>query len=400
MAEFHLDYPSKNLKLIGVTGTNGKTTTTTLIRHLLNDTHYNVGLIGTISYQYNDISIKASRTTPPALELQKLIRTMKDAGINLIIMEVSSHALNQYRLGSMKFDMAVFTNLSEEHLDCHKTMDGYFSVKKKLFIDHIKKNGKTVINIDDSYGKKLCGQLIGTEQITYGYSTASQNRIISIKSTLKDSIIKIITPNGNIFSTCSLIGKYNSYNIAAAVLVALNLKLSTDHVIDRLSQFYEVSGRLQRLTTSDKINIFIDYAHTEDALENVLQTLKRLCRNNKLIVVFGCGGNRDKTKRGKMGKVVSEYADKIYITNDNPRNEDPHQIISQIVGGLPSKTNCEIIADRKNAIESAIKNATLNDTIIIAGKGHEEYQEFGNKKIHFSDTEVALNAVKSFGLSG
>ncbi len=399
MAEFHFDYPSKDIKLIGVTGTNGKSTTTALIRHLLNDTHYIIGLIGTINYEYNDVVIQAARTTPPALELQDLIATMKTAGVNLIIMEVSSHALSQYRLGSMKFDMAVFTNLSEEHLDYHKTINDYYNSKKKLFTDHIQDGGKVLINIDDRYGRKLSKEIHANKQIIYGYSKTSQDRIVSFNSSLINSTIKINTPNGEISSKCSLIGKYNSYNIMAAVSVALNLGISIDHIQNRLSKFAGVPGRLERLTESKKINIFVDYAHTEDALRNVLQTIKPLCMKNKLCVVFGCGGNRDRSKRAKMGKVVSEYADDIIITNDNPRNEEPSQIINEIIQGLPSKANYKIIMDRKYAIETAIRMANETDTIIIAGKGHEDYQEINNDKIHFNDIAAAKNAVNSLGLS-
>ncbi len=392
MAEFHFDYPSRDMELIGVTGTNGKSTTTTLLKYLLNNTHYNVGLIGTINYEYCDVVIQATRTTPPALELQNLIATMKTAGVNLIIMEVSSHALSQYRLGSMKFDMAVFTNLSEEHLDYHKTIKGYYNSKKKLFTDHIKDRGKIFINIDDSYGRKLSKDIQANEQIIYGYAATSQNKIVSFSSSLKSSTIKISAAKSEIVSNCSLIGKYNSYNIAAAVSIALRLGISTDHIQNQLNQFPGVPGRLERLTESSKINIFIDYAHTEDALRNVLQTIKPLCNNNNLIVVFGCGGNRDKSKRAKMGKVVSEFANDIIITNDNPRNEDPNQIIREIIQGIPPETTYKVIMDRQCAIEAAIRDANEGDTIIIAGKGHEDFQEINNDKIQFSDTAVAKNA--------
>lgn len=383
--------PSYKLKVIGITGTNGKTTTAYLIEAILKKGGYTCGRIGTIDYSLGARTISATNTTPDAGIIQRLLRDMVNSNLNYCIMEVSSHALHQERTDGVRFHSAIFTNLSREHLDYHSNMDEYFLCKKKLF-EQLNKKNYAVINIDDVYGKRLLAD-VGSKVINYGFGKEAKIRVEKEKITIKGSNFLLITPKGKIEIETSLVGRYNIYNILAAISLTLKEGISLDIIKDAISEFNPPPGRLQMVNPGNDFYIYVDYAHTEDALGKVLECLLAL-KKNRIITVFGCGGDRDKEKRPRMGKVAAKFSDFAIITNDNPRSEEPADIIEQIKKGIPSNyKNYLAVEDRKQAIEKALKMAKRDDIVLIAGKGHETYQIFKDKKIHFNDREIALNYI-------
>jgi len=394
LARNFFNQPDRNLKLIGVTGTNGKSTVTHLISHVLEGLGGKTLLIGTVNYLLCGRNIKAERTTPPPVQLWRLMREAADEGATYVVMEVSSHALALERVENVIFDLSLFTNLSRDHLDFHLTMEDYYRAKRTLFTHHTK--GIAVINLDCPFGRRLFEELGGGEKFSY----TMQKKKADIKGFLLNNSIdgltlKIKKGKNTYTMSSSLVGKHNAYNLLAAFASLINLGASPDEILPLFSSFAGVKGRLEKVKNAKKINVFIDYAHTPDALKAVMESLKEISKG-RLIVVFGCGGERDKGKRSVMGELACEIADFVVVTSDNPRNEDPFSIIQDIVQGMKKK-NFIVEPDRKKAIEVAISSASKGDTVLIAGKGHEEYQVIGDKVIPFSDIKVAQEILKEKG---
>ncbi len=395
--------PSSRMTLVGVTGTNGKTTLTYLLEAILEKTGIPTGVIGTINYRYGGKTFEAKTTTPDPLILQRTLNEMASEGVKTVLMEVSSHALALHRVDGCHFDMAIWTNLSQDHLDFHPSMEDYFEAKKSLCTRHLfksTKRGKTVIvNLDDPYGQRLLHETGTLTTITYG--TASSADIHPLTTHLSADGIKmeVRTPGDSLSISSPLIGRHNQMNLLAAIAAARALKVPPQAIVDGIKRT-TVPGRLEPVENSLGVTILVDYAHTPDALENVLKSLRPLAKG-KLITIFGCGGDRDKGKRPKMGAIAERLSDKIILTNDNPRTEDPLTIIGEIAEGitgmaafsedefLKASKGYTVQPDRRKAIRLAILSARPGDIVLIAGKGHEPYQILGTQKIPFSDSLVA-----------
>ena len=394
-AEFY-GSPSTQLNCIGVTGTNGKTTITYILESIFKQVNINTGVIGTINYRFNDKVIKANNTTPSSLFLQKILSDMKKSNVSHCVLEVSSHSLEQERVGGINFKYAIFTNLSSDHLDYHKDKMSYFAAKKKLF-KILNKDAHAVINIDDEYGQKLI-KVAQANIITYSIDTPSDIRAEDLNFDSEGMTFNIVASNAKFKIRASLIGRHNVYNILAAFAVGFCENIASEDIIAGISNLEGVPGRLERIKGDYPFSVFIDYAHTENALQNVLATLGKI-KQNRLILVFGCGGNRDTTKRAKMGRIAEDMADSVIITSDNPRNENPQGIIKDILSGIKNKDKCDIILERYSAITKALSLAEEGDIVLIAGKGHEQYQILKNKKIHFDDRKTAKNILdKKFNI--
>jgi UDP-N-acetylmuramoyl-L-alanyl-D-glutamate--2,6-diaminopimelate ligase len=381
-------HPSHRLKVVGVTGTKGKTTITYLLEAILKSANFSPGVIGTISYRGPGLNITAKRTTPEAPDLQRLLQNMVDQDSTHCVMEVSSHSLELDRVTGIDFDVAVFTNLSGEHLDYHQTMERYFEAKKKLFFLPTQKKTIAVINTDNSWGKKLLDALhMGA--ITYGLEPGVLIRAERFSLSEEGINLEVKYPAGKMQISSSLLGRPNLYNILAAVSSALVLKVPESKIAEGIASLLGVPGRFERIDTSSGLNIFVDYAHNDDALRQLLETAKELAQK-KTILVFGAGGDRDKSKRSRMGEVAGRLADYSIITSDNPRSENPLDIIAEIERGMKKSGNeqYEVIPDRKEAIARALDMGQPGDYILVAGKGHENYQIIKDRIIHFSDAEV------------
>jgi len=389
-------HPSRELKIVGITGTKGKTTVTYILEEILKKANFIPGIIGTISYRGPNIDISAKHTTPEASDLQKMLRQMVDGGATHCIMEVSSHALELKRVTGIEFDVAVFTNLSGEHMDYHQNMDSYFEAKKKLF--HAGRNHRTaVINADDDWGKKLISD-ISMEFISVGLHSPAMVRAEKFEFDTNGTKLTAKFPSGKMAIASRLLGKPNVYNTLSALAVSLALNIRTHAIQEGTAALQGVPGRFERIQNSLGIHIYVDYAHTDDALKNLLETARDLVRE-RIILVFGAGGDRDKTKRPRMGAIAGELADLTILTSDNPRTESPSAIISDVEEGLrttgPKKYL--ILPDRKEAIKKALSLARKNDMILVAGKGHENYQILGDKIIPFSDKDVIHKILKVRG---
>ena len=389
--------PSASLKVIGVTGTNGKTTVSFMIRTMLEAAGIPTGLLGTIRYEIGDRMIPAARTTPEALEIQQMLAQMVRAGCQACVMEVSSHALDQQRTLGVEFDVAIFTNLTQDHLDYHGTMDGYFAAKMKLFtaMQHGVKRGAAVINIDDAYGERVEKESEMAVKLTYGLGEAASLRATGI-ALLKDKTRFQAEFDGRkVACEMPLIGRHNIYYALAAFGAGLSLNVDVRVLKRALKTMPAVPGRLERVTTDESFNVFVDYAHTDDALEQVLKTLREVT-TGRLLVMFGCGGNRDAGKRPKMGAAAARLADFTLITSDNPRRESPEAICRQIEAGYREvrADGCEVVLDRRRAIEELIDLADSGDTVLIAGKGHETYQEFEDTVAPFDDRLIARECLE------
>ncbi|MCU0666800.1 MAG: UDP-N-acetylmuramoyl-L-alanyl-D-glutamate--2,6-diaminopimelate ligase [Candidatus Omnitrophica bacterium] len=382
--------PSEEIKVIGITGTNGKTTVSYIIEAILKKALNNPGVIGTINYRFNNKYFSPVNTTPGPLELAQILSSMQNGKVDYLVMEVSSHALDQNRVGGIKFSSAVFTNITQDHLDYHHDMDSYFQAKLKLF-KSLRGRNFAVVNIDDAYGRKMM-PFIKTDVITYGIENKADVRAEDIKCSYSGTSFCIKFGKREVSLKTSLIGRHNVYNVLAAFSWGLKEAIALKNIVSAIENFKTVRGRLERVANRKGINVFVDYAHTDDALRNVIGALRGIS-GNKVIVVFGCGGDRDSLKRPKMGKVVTQLADHAIITNDNPRQEDPHKIIQDIVSGI-SKNNYEIITDREKAVKKAISLADKGEVVLIAGKGHEHYQILKNKRIDFDDRKVALKCLR------
>lgn len=392
--------PSLKLKLIGVTGTNGKTTVTSLINFVLMKSGKRTGLIGTNGNYINNRFIKTEHTTPEAIELNGILKQMTDENVEYAVMEVSSHSLALHRVYGLEFDIAVFTNLTPEHLDFHKDMESYLAAKKLLF-DSLKRIGlkgiKTaaIYNINDEYGSKMVSGC-EAERIAYGFGSGTYSAK-NIKMDITGMKFDIFVPrNGENVEEISiktkLTGKFNVYNILAATAALHSLEISYSDITNFIPEFEAVEGRFNKIKLSNDAFVIIDYSHTPDSLLKAISTLREILNesksNGKIITVFGCGGNRDKLKRPVMGDLATKNSDEVIITSDNPRDEDPGKIIDEIISGVTGK-NYTIEEDREQAIKKAIEMSKKNDIILIAGKGHESYQETKGVKKHFSDREVA-----------
>ena len=387
-------FPFRKLKMVGITGTNGKTTTSYLIRSILEHNKSKVGLIGTIAYWLGEEESKAINTTPESLELQRMFSEMLKQGVSAAVMEVSSHALVMHRVDGIEFDVAIFTNLNHEHLDFHKTMDAYRQAKGLLFRKLKAKGSSGVINMDDPNWRYF-GQQAGRECLTYSLNDPSADFFTtSFTCTPENTLITMATPVGEMKLDFKLIGESNVYNALASVAAGFALKINPQIIRSGLEAITGVAGRMERIQAGQDFNIWIDYAHTPHAFERLLKSARRITKR-KLLFLFGCGGDRDQEKRPLMGKIAAKYADRIILTEDNPRGEDPEAIVKHIMEGIEEKNKVEIIIDRREGIEHALKIAQPGDTLVLAGKGHEDYQVIGDKKIHFSDKETVLELLSS-----
>jgi UDP-N-acetylmuramoyl-L-alanyl-D-glutamate--2,6-diaminopimelate ligase len=387
-------HPSKRMKIVGITGTKGKTTLTYLLEAILKSSRCIPGVIGTISYRFLDKEIPPERTTPEAPDLQRMLAEMAEDGATHCLIEVSSHALEMKRVAGIEFDVVVFTNLSGEHLDYHQSMENYFQAKKKLFLFNQNKKRMAVINTDDSWGKKLISEVpLGV--IPYGREYSAIIRGEKFKLSEEGAQLSVKFPGGTLPLRSPLLGKPNLYNILAAVSVALTLNIPHLAIKEGIASLKGVPGRFEKIKNSLGLHIFVDYAHTDDALRNLLETVLDQSAN-RIILVFGAGGDRDKTKRERMGRVAGALADWTILTSDNPRSEDPQAIIFDIEKGIKKtgENKYEIQPDRRKAIDKALALGKKGDYILVAGKGHEDYQIIGDKVLPFKDAEVIRESLQ------
>jgi len=410
--------PSSKIKLIGITGTNGKTTTTFLLESILKKAGCGVGVIGTINYRFGEKTTPASNTTPESLDLQRILSEMLGEGISHVIMEVSSHGLDLDRVFGCQFDGAVFTNFTSEHLDYHKTLEQYFQSKRKLFSNYLRMSLKerrfAVTNHDDPKGEEIV-EGITLPVMRYGLDPSCDITADQVVSSLEGLLCRIRTPKGDFPVHSKLIGNFNLYNILAAVGVGISLDLPLKNLKEGIEGLEGIPGRFEIVENKKGIHVIVDYAHTHDALERVLSGLRsvlenRIQTNGRMITVFGCGGDRDRTKRPLMGEVAGKYSNLVILTSDNPRTEDPSAIQDEVEMGFKSISLKEWnqneiklwrsrkgylrVPDRRDAIRTAIRLAHPSDTVLIAGKGHEDYQIIGRKKFPFDDRVEARKALE------
>ncbi len=388
-------HPSEKLKLVGVTGTNGKTSTTYLIKSIFEANGEKVGLIGTIEYKIGEEVIPSTHTTPESLELNQLLATMVLQGCNSAVMEVSSHSLALYRVYGLKFVAAVFTNLTQDHLDFHGTMEDYFCAKKTLF-NSLSDNSVAITNRDDPYGMKAVADT-KAPVVTYGIENADVHAS-NVNLSLKGTSFTIVYKGSSSPVESMLIGGFNVKNILAAFTTGISLGVEKEKIAEGIRNLRAVPGRFQQFTSPEGWIAIVDYAHTHDALENCLRTIREIVpaeQRGRIITVFGAGGNRDKGKRPLMGRVATEYSDIIIITSDNPRHEDPLQIIEEIKKGVLPGKSVIIEPDRHKAIAVALEMARSGDIVFFAGKGHEDYQIIGDEKIHFDDREEVETYIRN-----
>ena len=390
--------PSRKLKLIGVTGTNGKTTTTYLIRAILEGAGHKTGLIGTVSYAYGDKIFPSVHTTPEAMELQGLLREMADNQCDFVVTEVSSHALALKRVHGTEFSTAVFTNLTQDHLDFHADMENYFQAKALLFSGMTPRD-RAIINSDDPYGKRLAGMAKGP-LYTYGIEREADIHAKDIHFSMDGLEFDAMTPAGRIPIRSGLVGIYNVYNILGAIGAGLSCDIPLEKIASGIASVSSVPGRFEKINSGMGFGVVVDYAHTEDALRLLLKAAAGFVER-KIITLFGCGGDRDRGKRPLMGKAAIELSDYVIVTSDNPRTENPQRIMDKIEAGVreamraPARraSGYKLILDRGAAIEEAIQMAKEGDLVVVAGKGHECYQIIGNKKLHFDDREEIKKAI-------
>ena len=394
LANLHHGQPSRAMRCLAITGTNGKTTTTYLLRQLLAKVNQKCGLIGTVEIDDGKSRREAEMTTPSACDVAAMLAEMRDHGCRAVALEASSHALEQSRLAGVQFAGAAFTNLTGDHLDYHKTMGAYAGAKAKLF-ESLDAESVAIINDDDKASDRMI-QDCASKIARFGFGPRADYRASDVQVTAQGSRFRLHTPDGNADVQMKLIGKHNIENaLTAAALAAEVCGISIHQIVAGLQDAGGAPGRLQSVDAGQPFAVLVDYAHTDDALENVLSALRPLAKG-KLRVLFGCGGDRDPLKRPRMAKVSETYGDAIYVTSDNPRTEDPMKIIEQIVPGFSKSTAKSVFveADRRVAIERLIADARAGDVVLIAGKGHENYQVVGTEKHHFDDVEEARRVIQ------
>jgi UDP-N-acetylmuramoyl-L-alanyl-D-glutamate--2,6-diaminopimelate ligase len=389
--------PWSDMRIAGVTGTNGKTTTAFLIHHLMKSSWHRAGLLGTVTVDDGETASAATSTTPGSLELQGLLGRMRDHGCRGVAMEVSSHGIDQQRIGSLGFDAAVFTNLTQDHLDYHGTMERYFEAKKSWFMkladNPMGKKPVAVINVDDAYGLELAGELEGKLPVTrFGFGVHTDFRANNLKQNARGMEFELTAKGKSFLVRTPLIGRFNVYNILAAIAAASACGIRPRDAVAALLESPQVPGRMENIGHVGGATVFVDYAHTPDALKNACLTLREL-NPRRLITVFGCGGDRDRTKRPLMATAASENSDFCVITSDNPRSEDPLAIIGEIEKGIRN-TQHKVIVDRAEAISTVVKAARAGDIVLIAGKGHETYQQFADRTVDFDDRKHAWKALR------
>ncbi|HEX5790042.1 MAG TPA: UDP-N-acetylmuramoyl-L-alanyl-D-glutamate--2,6-diaminopimelate ligase [Luteolibacter sp.] len=394
---FHGD-PWQQTVLAGVTGTNGKTTTTFLIHHLMKSQWHRAGLMGTILVDDGMAVQPASHTTPDAVELTAALARMRDHGCRGVAMEVSSHGIDQKRVAAIGFDACVFTNLTQDHLDYHGTMEAYFQAKASWF-ESLAHNGlgkkpTAVINIDDARGLELANRLadMGMKVLRYGFGVHCDLRANNLRQNARGMEFELATRGKTYLVRAPFIGRFNCYNVLAALAAAIACGIRPREAVAAMAEAPQVPGRMQQVGQAGGATVFVDYAHTPDALENACRAILEL-QPRRLITVFGCGGDRDRTKRPLMAAAVARHSDVVVMTSDNPRSEDPQAILRDMQVGVPS-SGALTIADRAEAISQAILNARSGDIVLIAGKGHETYQQIGAEKIDFDDRKVASKALR------
>jgi len=383
-------HPARKLCLLGITGTNGKTTVSFMLREILCAAARRPGLIGTVRYEIGDRVLPATRTTPEAPDIQSMLAQMRRSSCDSVIMEVSSHALDQYRVEGVEFDIGVFTNLTQDHLDYHGTLEEYFEVKSRLF-SQVRRCA--VINGDDPWGKRLLsenGETVDT--VSYGFEEGVQVRGTRVQADANGSQMRVESPWGEINISLRLIGRFNLTNALAAFAAAASMGIPLKTITGALSRLENIPGRMEAIPGRRNKRVYVDYAHTDDALRNVLEALRAITPG-KLVVLFGCGGNRDIGKRRLMGEVASRLADYAIITNDNPRTEIPEKIAADIAGGFDADRKYEIVLDRRAAIARGIELIGKKDVLLVAGKGHETTQEFSGTIVPFDDRETVREAL-------
>lgn len=390
MVPAFFDYPAQKMKVVGITGTNGKTTTTYMLRRIVQAANKKTGIIGTIGALIDEEKLPIVNTTPDVTGLQTILEAMYEKKVEYVFMEVSSHALSLNRIAGIEFDVAVLTNITQDHLDFHKTFDAYVEAKSLLF-SNLKNNktktGIAVINKDDENADKIL-KVIDNKVITYGKEQTNDVYPKKVKMSEQSIELLLATPKGDVELMLHTTGYFNVYNAMSAVAAAIALDISIDTIHKGLEDFAGVDGRFELVKAGQPFTVVVDYAHTPDSLENVLKTAREVTKG-RLIVVFGCGGDRDKTKRPIMGEIAEKLADYVYITSDNPRSEVPETILEDIKKGIKDYTKCQAIVDRHEAIEHALTFAQAGDVIVIAGKGHETYQILNDRTIDFDDRKVA-----------
>ena len=379
--------PTDELRVVGITGTNGKTTTAFLVRHLLESAGVQTGLLGTVKRVVGGVEEEVERTTPEAIDLQETFRRMLDGGDRACAMEVSSHALELGRTAGIRFACKVFTNLTQDHLDFHRTMDAYYAAKRRLFDEP----GPAVVNVDDEYGRRIADEVDAT--VTFAIERDADYRARDVSFDFAGASFACDTPHGPLELESPLPGLFNVQNALGALAAVLTLGVEPGSVPDALRSFGRVPGRFEAVDEGQDFGVLVDYAHTPDSLENVLRAAREITRN-RLHVVFGAGGDRDQTKRPLMGEAASALADRVIVTSDNPRNEDPAAIADQVMQGAGADAELEL--DRRKAIALAIESAEPGDVVVIAGKGHEQGQEFERgRKEPFDDVTVAREALRA-----
>jgi len=388
-AFYHM--PSRAMTVVGITGTNGKTTTTYILKSILEAWGKKVGLIGTIQQMIGDAVYPATHTTPESLEFQALLHDMLAAGCSHVVTEISSHALSQKRIDNTVFKAGVFTNFTRDHLDFHGTMDDYFLAKKRFFTDLLDTNAMSIINHDDSWGRRLSESIL-TGQYTYGLEAGADIMASEMHNSF-DGLRFRLTFRGRVYDIVSpLVGLPNVYNILSAAGAAASVGVPWEVILEGIRKSPAIRGRFEKVDVGQKFLAIVDYAHTEDALERLIYTARSLTRG-KIITVFGCGGDRDRGKRPRMGAIATRLSDFVIITSDNPRSEKPEDIIKDVEAGAARK-NYLIEDDRKEAIKRAVLMAEENDVVLIAGKGHETFQEIGGKRFSFNDREVIEESIR------
>jgi UDP-N-acetylmuramoyl-L-alanyl-D-glutamate--2,6-diaminopimelate ligase len=395
LAHLFFDQPSRTVRLLGVTGTNGKTTTTYLLRHILNKCHFPCGMIGTVEIDDGRHRREAEMTTPSATQIASLIADMRDNGCRACAVEVSSHALDQGRVAGARFAAAAFTNLTRDHLDYHKTMDDYAAAKARLF-EMLDGSALAVLNADDPAAKRMTRDCRG-RIVRFGFTSAAEYWAEDVAVSSSGSRFLLIGPDGSCPTSMSLIGRHNIENaLAAAAVAGRAFGLTVSQISAALADAAGAPGRLQPVRAGQPFAVLVDYAHTDDAMENVLTALRPLTRG-KLRILFGCGGDRDKGKRPRMAAVAERLADVVYVTSDNPRTEMPLAILTDIVAGFSADFRPRAIVepDRRSAIERILSDAQSGDVVLLAGKGHENYQIVGTVKHHFDDVEEATRVLST-----